>query len=707
MNLKIILSRAALILFGLLLFGAIELTLRLAWDPTDSLEEQLLLSSIDPFTKQGDHYVTRDSFREAMRVSHFTVEKPTDTFRIFCLGGSATFGYPYRAENSWPAVMQRALENTAPDRKFEVINLGGTSYGTSRVLGLLRGIIKYEPDLVVVYSGNNEFVEDSYRTQMKSRDPGTRSLDKLYISRALRKLIPTSSTVGRPEIIPVESGGSSQFFFSPTVDGAVYQPSPEDENGVLQRYRRNLESMVQLLEKAGVPLILATVATNLADWSPEEYDNRTIPPKVKTHWAQLVEKANSLERDGRNSEALGAYREALDLYAGNAMTHYKVGRLLSGTGNLDSALKHFTAALDLDPAPVRAKSTMNAIIRNLSTKSKLPLADIEKMTLSNILDRLPENMMFVDNVHPTPKGNVIIARIMTGTLIDAGPLPFVKNLATDSFWQNEFNRSEQSHDMDATVAFTWGQIYLRKGELKKAEEFFRQAIQQGYKHPSVSYYLAACLARQQRPEEAYTHLATTLARHPDYREPLPLLARLAASTGRSDQAIRLYSEIIQGDNSTPEYYYSLALLLLQQQQVEQATSVVEQGLTFFFSDCSLNTLRGRVLEQRGQFQEAERIYQDVTGNDPACQNGWESLGLLQMNQQRFREAAQTFAIALQQPGAIPSHHLNLGLAYHYAGGQEQDALKQFRIVMQQQPDLDRYIPDSYRQQILAGRNNLN
>jgi lysophospholipase L1-like esterase len=89
-----------------------------------------------------------------MRGPETTREKPRETFRIAALGDSLTFGYGVRAEESWPAALERALaEDPAllDGRRPEVLNMGVSGYGTrDEALVLEHKALALDPDLVIV-----------------------------------------------------------------------------------------------------------------------------------------------------------------------------------------------------------------------------------------------------------------------------------------------------------------------------------------------------------------------------------------------------------------------------------------------------------------------------------------------------------------------------------------------------------------------------
>ena len=57
------------------------------------------------------------------------------------------------------------------DREWDVVNAGGISYASYRVAGVMEELTRYQPDLFVVYTGHNEFLEE--RSYARLRDvPG-------------------------------------------------------------------------------------------------------------------------------------------------------------------------------------------------------------------------------------------------------------------------------------------------------------------------------------------------------------------------------------------------------------------------------------------------------------------------------------------------------------------------------------------------------
>ena len=86
----------------------------------------------------------------------FTVVKGKDVFRIFCVGGSTTVGWPFEDRGSYPLFLSRILHDALPTRHIEVINAGFAASDSSSDVDLVAELADYQPDLLILYEGRNE-----------------------------------------------------------------------------------------------------------------------------------------------------------------------------------------------------------------------------------------------------------------------------------------------------------------------------------------------------------------------------------------------------------------------------------------------------------------------------------------------------------------------------------------------------------------------
>jgi lysophospholipase L1-like esterase len=88
----------------------------------------------------------------------FPKEKPPGVFRVFCVGGSTTRGWPFLGLASYPRLLALLLRDVLPGRKVEVINAGVMGSDSTSDLPLVRELLRYSPDLILLYEGRNEAV---------------------------------------------------------------------------------------------------------------------------------------------------------------------------------------------------------------------------------------------------------------------------------------------------------------------------------------------------------------------------------------------------------------------------------------------------------------------------------------------------------------------------------------------------------------------
>ncbi|HEX8136004.1 MAG TPA: SGNH/GDSL hydrolase family protein [Pyrinomonadaceae bacterium] len=105
-------------------------------------------------------------------------EKPPGTKRVIVLGGSTTMDGPTNQE-TWPALLEKKLNETYPNTRIEVINFGLDMGSSPMSLINLEFIgVEYSPDLIISYDGVNdsnlmgyESISPDYRNILNRYDP--------------------------------------------------------------------------------------------------------------------------------------------------------------------------------------------------------------------------------------------------------------------------------------------------------------------------------------------------------------------------------------------------------------------------------------------------------------------------------------------------------------------------------------------------------
>lgn len=112
-------------------------------------------------TKEGfsEGYFNSHGFRDRER----SYQKPANTYRILVMGDSQVEALQVSLENSFPAILEQTLNEHSAYRRFEVLSLGQSGFGTAEeYMRYLNFGIEYSPDLVLVlFTTTNDFQDNS------------------------------------------------------------------------------------------------------------------------------------------------------------------------------------------------------------------------------------------------------------------------------------------------------------------------------------------------------------------------------------------------------------------------------------------------------------------------------------------------------------------------------------------------------------------
>jgi hypothetical protein len=108
----------------------------------------------------------------------YPYEKPAGTVRVLSLGDSHTQGNEVQQEETFSAVLERAL--AARGQPAEVLNAGVSGFGTAEQLVLLENEgVKYRPDVVVLAFFANDF-DDNLKSNLFGLDANGNVVEKNY-----------------------------------------------------------------------------------------------------------------------------------------------------------------------------------------------------------------------------------------------------------------------------------------------------------------------------------------------------------------------------------------------------------------------------------------------------------------------------------------------------------------------------------------------
>ena len=193
---KRVLFRAAAVLLGLLPLIVCELALRgLGLGKHQDTNDPFIgFSNIHPLfdlNEETGRYEIPKSRQTHFQPESFPSKKAANEFRIFVLGGSTVQGRPWSIESSFTTWLELHLNAADASRHYDVVNCGGVSYATYRLIPILQEVLHYQPDLVIFCEGHNEFLEDRSYAPINARPAAVswaiRQASRLHTYNLLRQ----------------------------------------------------------------------------------------------------------------------------------------------------------------------------------------------------------------------------------------------------------------------------------------------------------------------------------------------------------------------------------------------------------------------------------------------------------------------------------------------------------------------------------------
>ncbi len=342
--------------------------------------------------------------------------KPAGVRRVVVLGGSAALGTP-DADFGLAHQLGVMLEGAWPGERIEVVNAAMAAVGSTVVRQIAAELPRIEPDVVVVYLGNNEIVGPFGPGSVFGRAADWIDPQLRLASRRLR-LVQVGETWWRDRERPDQQRWRGMEMF---LEGGVPPGDPRLEH-VAARLRENLEAVIASARRTGARVAVGTVAVDLLDTPPFS----SVEPTA-AGFAEELERAREAIQAGRLDDAAARLATAMDLEPTHALTTWLAGRVALARGEVAAAREHLARARDLDLLRFRASGDVNRVIREVASATGVSLADV-----ASALDAAPEvsrgiagNELFWEHVHFTPIGTYRVAQVFREALgfTDEPPTP--------------------------------------------------------------------------------------------------------------------------------------------------------------------------------------------------------------------------------------------------------------------------------------------
>lgn len=558
---------------------------------------------------------TADSKLTLFNPQSFPADKADGTVRIFCIGGSTTFGRPFDDATSFCGWLRGLLPEVDPSHRWEVINAGGVSYASYRVALLMEELIHYDPDLFVVYSGQNEFLEArTYRGIIAMPAP-VRGLSA--VAARTRLFTALDGVIGR-----ARSGGIDAVAVTTLSDDVVtrldasvgpddYHRDDAQRQQIIDHFRFNLARMADIAASVGAGVHLVVPASNLEHCTPFKSEHGDgLDRDSVGRWNHGMALARQAMLDGDVEAALKHLEQARKTDPHHAAGLFALGTLLAQQGRFDGARAAFGQARDEDVCPLRILGEMGDVVREVAASNGLGLTDFEAIADRYATDGIPGSDLFLDHVHPTIEGAGLLARSILDDLIQDSVVVSPAEWDEAAFESVRDRIMAGIDDSDRALALMkLSKVLGWAGKIRDSHRLAQQAVQLAPTDSAVQYQAGLTAQLVGRPEEAVIHYRNAITIQPDADLPRQNLGVLLQQQGDFDGAVaqfRAAMEHARDRKTVEDNRLNLGEALVGQGFVRYRQGRVQEAIRCFEESNELIAGRSDTLSRLGQAHLAAR-----------------------------------------------------------------------------------------------------
>ena len=297
--------------------------------------------------------------------------KSANSYRVFLIGEAALSGWPYSAEHS----LQKKLDNLFGDfltnENIEIITISSAGFNTSQAVDIIPRILELKPDLIVLYTGHNEFYGYQGYSTISSQS-------KSFLFGFAQTLL---NKIGVVNSIKYDKSVDDLEVLLPfNSDEQIIAASQKEYKKIKSQYQSNVNKIISICKENKIQLALTVLS-----------DNYLLPP------IGVI--------GGKN-------HASADIIYNNARM------ALTRDGNPIKATQLFKKSKDADAFRLRIPEDFIQSLRKISSQSKVSLADVNSEFIKNSHNEIPGDELFLDYIHPNSNGLNIIASVYAKIILE-------------------------------------------------------------------------------------------------------------------------------------------------------------------------------------------------------------------------------------------------------------------------------------------------
>lgn len=532
--------------------------------------EQVYVENID----FGCRFFPNGMERVPLPIS-IAAEKAPNEYRIFVLGESAALGFP-DSSSSFARILAVMLRERYPATRFTITNTAMTAINSHVILPIARDCATLQPDLYIVYMGNNEVVGPYGAADVLGSHSSQIGLTRASIwlkSRRTGELLSRLAAYAQPSnTVPRSWEGMALF------ENSKFRADDQRLSVVYSSFFQNLTDIVAVGQNAGAKMFVCTVGTNVKDSPPfGSLHSAELSTTQADDWNRLYEEGIRLETQADFLGAIERYQAAAQLDAAWAELHFRLARCLLAVQRETEAREHFRQARDRDVLRFRADTRINELIRSLAggkSDDGVYLLDMEQALNAASAHELAGRDLFHEHVHLNFHGNYLIARklfeqidklLADGPRGAPGALPTSEAQCQDQLLYNDWKHltelttlavlykqppfvdqlgSEERSRLNQ-LEIDELQERLRAGGLAEAAAQYRRALAQDPRDVLLRQDFVVLLMTTVELDEAAEQLLELQRQLPYYPVPHVLLGQVLLAKGEHFGALRECDEALR------------------------------------------------------------------------------------------------------------------------------------------------------------------
>jgi len=611
----------------------------------------------------------------------FPATKSENTYRIFVLGESAVKGEPDSAY-CFGRLLRVILQEEYPGIRFEVVTVAMPAISSNVVVEMAKDCARHQPDLVIVYTGNNEVVGPYGAGTVFA--PPVRHMTLIRAGIALK-----ATRMGQmiTHLLERVDAGRNEADAWRGLEMFLKKQVPATDKrlqSVYEHFEGNLKRIIHVTVKNASKIIVCTVGSNLKDCPPFASLHRPrLAEAEKEKWEVLYQQGIACETAGDCEDAVKHYLAASEIDGSYADLQFRLGRCYWTMAQYGQARERYIQARELDTLRVRADMRINEVIRASAggkAEHGVYLVDVLKVFEEDSPHQVPGEELFYEHVHMTFRGNYLLAKALAEQVSDILPQSIKQHESNERLlltetecaqrlaytdwarynnaykilnyyikkppFTNQLDHKERVRQMETRLKALEGN--LTPQVVKDTAVLFQQSLEKDPCDVWLRWRYAELLSVHLRDESAAAEqcrLAQELLPC-SYRSHL-LLGLSLERLGRWSEAAQQFLRVVQIKPTSAEACYHLGLAYQSQGQIEEAIKCFSMTVRLQPQTPEAYLRSALLLSQRGRVDDAIGVLRKATRCVPDNPVLHFNLGVLLDRRQRRAEAVQEIRTALQ------------------------------------------------------------